>query len=125
MVNAVKILWLIALDGTGQSIIHRIGHPPVWEASSNMSSIKCHRPCIVSPFVELSVLWSINGQWDILLIRPKKDPLGERTPREGIRVWESIMWQSADFTLLIIGNPGALVTFFNHIPGLLFPKKIM
>ena len=84
MVNAVKILWLIALDGTGQSTIHRIGHPPVWEAFSNMSLIKCHRPCIVSPFVELSVLWSINGQWDILLIRPKNDPLGERTPREGI-----------------------------------------
>ena len=35
------------------------------------------------------------------------------------------MWQSADLTLLIIGNPGALVTFFNYIPGLLFPKKIM
>ena len=51
--------------------------------------------------------------------------MGERTPREGIRVWESIMRESADFTLLIIGNPGALVTFFNYIPGLLFPKKIM
>ena len=35
------------------------------------------------------------------------------------------MRESADFTLLIIGNPGALVTFFNYIPGLLFPKKIM
>ena len=59
------------------------------------------------------------------LIRPKNYPMGERTPREGIRVWESIMWQSADLTLLIIGNTGALVTFFNYIPGLLFPKKIM
>ena len=59
------------------------------------------------------------------LIRPKNDPMGERTPREGIRVWESIIQESADFTLLIIGNPGALVTFFNYIPGLLFPKKIM
>ena len=39
--------------------------------------------------------------------------------------WESIIRESADFTLLIIGNPGALVTFFNYIPGLLFPKKIM
>ena len=55
----------------------------------------------------------------------KTGPERERTPREGIRVWESIMRQSADFTLLIIGNPGALVTFFNYIPGLLFPKKIM
>ena len=51
--------------------------------------------------------------------------MGERTPREGIRVWELIIRESADFTLLIIGNPGALVTFFNYIPGLLFPKKIM
>ena len=51
--------------------------------------------------------------------------LGERTLREGIRVWESIIRESADFTLLIICNPGALVTFFNYIPGLLFPKKIM
>ena len=55
----------------------------------------------------------------------KTGPMGERTPREGIRVWESIIRESADFTLLIIGNPGALVTFFNYIPGLLFPKKIM
>ena len=36
-----------------------------------------------------------------------------------------IIRESADFTLLIIGNPGALVTFFNYIPGLLFPKKII
>ena len=50
---------------------------------------------------------------------------GERTPRGGIRVWESIIRESADFTLLIVGNPGALVTFLNYIPGLLFPKKIM
>ena len=55
----------------------------------------------------------------------KSGPMGERTPREGIRVWELIIRESADFTLLIIGNPGALVTFFNYIPGLLFPKKIM
>ena len=52
-------------------------------------------------------------------------PLGERTPREGIRVWELIIRESADFTLLIIGNPGALVMFLNYIPGLLFPKKTM
>ena len=45
-------------------------------------------------------------------------PLGERTPREGIRVWELIIRESADFTLLITGSPGALVTFFNYIPGL-------
>ena len=51
--------------------------------------------------------------------------MGERTPREGIRVWELIIRESADFTLLIIGSPGALVTFLNYIPGLLFPKKIM
>ena len=51
--------------------------------------------------------------------------MGERTPREGIQAWELIIRESADFTLLIIGNPGALVTFFNYIPGLLFPKKIM
>ena len=55
----------------------------------------------------------------------KTGPMGERTPREGIRVWESIIRESADFTLLIIGNPGALVTLFNYIPGLLFPKKTM
>ena len=36
-----------------------------------------------------------------------------------------IIRESADFTLLIIGNPVALVSFFNYIPGLLFPKKIM
>ena len=36
-----------------------------------------------------------------------------------------IIRESADFTLLIIDNPGALVSFFNYIPGLLFPKKIM
>ena len=51
--------------------------------------------------------------------------MGERTPREGIRVWESIIRESADFTLLIIGSPGALVTFFNYILGMLFSKKIM
>ena len=51
--------------------------------------------------------------------------MGQRTSRDGIRVWKSIIRESADFTLLIIGNPGALVTFFNYIPGLLFPKKIM
>ena len=55
----------------------------------------------------------------------KTGPMGERTPREGIRVWELIIRESADFTLLTIGNPGALVSFFNYIPGLLFPKKIM
>ena len=36
-----------------------------------------------------------------------------------------IIRESADFTLLIIGNSGALVSFFNYIPVLLFPKKIM
>ena len=51
--------------------------------------------------------------------------MGEGTPREGIRVWESVIRESADFKLLNIDNPGALVTFFNYIPGLLFPKKIM
>ena len=55
----------------------------------------------------------------------KTGPMRERTPREGIRVWESIIRESADFTLLIMGNPEALVTVFNYIPGLLFPKKIM
>ena len=55
----------------------------------------------------------------------KSGPMGERTPREGIRVWELIIRESADFTLLIIGNSGALVSFFNYIPVLLFPKKIM
>ena len=55
----------------------------------------------------------------------KTGPMGERTPREGIRVWESIIRESADFTLLIIDSPGALVTFINYIPGLLFPKKII
>ena len=42
----------------------------------------------------------------------KSGPMGERTPREDIRVWELIIRESADFTLLIIDNPGALVTFF-------------
>ena len=51
--------------------------------------------------------------------------MGERTPREGIRVWELIIRESADFTLLITGSPGALVPFFNYILGLLFPKEIM
>ena len=60
-----------------------------------------------------------------ILSQLESGPKWERTPREGIRVWESIIRESADFTLLIIGNPGALVTFFNHTPGLLFPKKIM
>ena len=60
-----------------------------------------------------------------VLFMGKTGPMGERTPREAIRVWESSIRESADFTLLIIGNPGALVTFFNYIPGLLFPKKIM
>ena len=82
MVNAVKILWLIALDGTGQSIIHRIGHPPVWEASSNMSSIKCHRPCIVSHLCDLSILVNQRPMGNILIW--KTGPKGERTPREGI-----------------------------------------
>ena len=42
----------------------------------------------------------------------KSGPIGERTPREGIRDWESIIRESADFTLLIIGIPRALVTLF-------------
>ena len=60
-----------------------------------------------------------------VLFMGKTGLMGERTPREGIQVWELIIRESADFTLLIIGNPGTLVTFFNYIPGLLFPKKIM
>ena len=79
----------------------------------------------MQPLCDRSILWSITGQWDVSYFGLKTGPMGERTPREGIRVWESIIRESADFTLLIIGNPGALVTFFNHIPGLLFPKKIM
>ena len=75
------------------------------------------------PLCDLSILVNQRPMGNILIW--KTGPKGERTPREGIRVWESIIRQSADFTLLIIGNPGALVTFFNHIPGLLFPKKIM
>ena len=67
----------------------------------------------------------MHPRFDLSILWPKTEPMGERTPREGIRVWESIIRESADFTLLIIGNPGALVTFFNYIPGLLFPKKIM
>ena len=43
--------------------------------------------------------------------------MGERTPREGIRVWELIVRESADFTLLIIGNPGALVRFLTTSLG--------
>ena len=74
---------------------------------------KYHRPCIVKPLCDLRPFMGWIG------------PKGECTLREGIRVWELIIWESADFTLLIIGNPGALVTFFNYIPGLLFPKKIM
>ena len=66
----------------------------------------------MQPLCDLSILW-------------KTGPVEERTPREGIRVWESIIRESADSKLLIIGNPGALVTFFNYILGLLFPKKIM
>ena len=76
------------------------------------------------PLCSLSILWSINGQWEIYLIL-ETGPMGERTPREGIRAWELIIRESADFKVLIIGNPGALVTFFKYIPGLLFPKKIM
>ena len=68
----------------------------------------------------------VQPLWDLRTLYGKLDgPLGERTPREGIRVWELIIRESADFTLLIIGNPGALVMFLNYIPGLLFPKKIM
>ena len=76
------------------------------------TQLKYHRPCIVQPICDLSIFMENRTN-------------GERTPREGIRVWESIIRESADFTLLIICNPGALVTFFNYIPGLLFPKKIM
>ena len=61
---------------------------------------KYHRPCIVKPLCDLSSLWVWIG------------PMGERIPREGIRVWESIIRESADFTLLIIGNPGALLLRF-------------
>ena len=56
-----------------------------------MSSEKYHRPCTVQPLCDRTIRW-------------KTGPMGERTPREGIRVWESIIRESADFTLLIIGN---------------------
>ena len=106
MVNAVKILWLIALDGTGQSIIHRIGHPPVWEAFSNMSSIKIPSSVHSVPLCDLSILVNQRPMGNILIW--KTGPERERTPREGIRVWESIIRESADFTLLIFGNLGLL-----------------
>ena len=67
----------------------------------------------MQPLCDPSSLWGKLDHW------------GSAYPREGIRVWELIIRESADFTLLITGNPGALVTFFNYIPGLLFPKKIM
>ena len=46
----------------------------------------------------------------------------------GAKIFSSmgiIVRYSALITLLIIWQPGALVSFFNYIPGLLFPKKIM
>ena len=74
----------------------------------------------------IKILSSVHSEttfWPVLFIG-KTGLMGERTPREGIRVWESIIRESADFTLLIFGNPGALVTFFNYIPGLFFSKKV-
>ena len=55
----------------------------------------------------------------------KLDSLGSA---HHVKVFEHgnlIIREPADFTLLIIGNSGALVSFFNYIPVLLFPKKIM
>ena len=43
-----------------------------------------------------------NHICDHVLFMGKTGPMGERPPREGIRVWELIIRESADFTLLII-----------------------
>ena len=83
------------------------------ENIQNMNSIK-----ISSSVHSETTLWPV-------LFMGRTGPLGERTPRECIRVWELIIRESADFTLPIIGNSGALVTFFNYITGLLFPKRTM
>ena len=47
--------------------------------------------------------------------------MGERTPRKSIRIWESFIRESADFTLLVIGNPGALVTYIELHPWAVIP----
>ena len=81
---------------------------------TNMTSIKISSSVHgATTSVTMSSLWGKLDQWGSAL---------------HVKVFEYgnlIIRESADFTLLIIGNPGALVSFFNYIPRLLLPKKIM
>ena len=81
---------------------------------TNMTSIKISSSVhSATTSVTMSSLWGKLDQWG---------------SAHHVKVFEHgnlIIRESADFTLLIIGNPGALVKFLNYIPGLLFPKKIM
>ena len=63
----------------------RFQNPRVSGKYINMSSIKISSSVHSVPLCSLSILWSINGQWEIYLIL-ETGPMGERTPREGIRV---------------------------------------
>ena len=63
----------------------RFQNPRVSGKYINMSSIKISSSVHSVPLCSLSIRWSINGQWEIYLIL-ETGPMGERTPREGIRV---------------------------------------
>ena len=67
-----------------------------------------------SPACDLSSLWGKQNRLE--------------SAHHGAKIFSNmgiIVRYSALITLLIIWQPGALVSFFNYIPGLLFPKKIM
>ena len=74
---------------------------------------KYHRTCIVKSNCDHTIYGKLDRKGSAL---------------HGAKIFSSmgiIVRYSALITLLIIWQPGALVSFFNYIPGLLFPKKIM
>ena len=75
---------------------------------------KYHRKCIVQ-----SSLRSV-------LFMGKTEPTGKRTPRrEDIFKYGNNCSIIRSYYTSDYWQPGALVSFFDYIPGLLFPKKIM
>ena len=88
---------------------------------------KGFRENIYKNMTSIKISSSVHGATTLRLVlfMGKTGPMGDA---HHVKVFEHgnlIIRESADFTLLIIGNPGALVSFFNYIPGLLFPKKTM
>ena len=88
---------------------------------------KSFRENIYTNMTSIKISSSVHGA-TTLTHEPSIGDLDHWGSAHHVKVFEHgnlIIRESADFTLLIIGNSGALVSFFNYIPGLLFPKKTM